>query len=65
VPHTDAAVRLSQYLSAVFVQQARLNDLTLGDGLNAALIDNYPAVFTAKNGGYFEQTYFFNPPSSP
>ena len=50
---------MSQYFADFFVGEARRNAQTLVNE-TARLIYNFSPTFTGKDGGYFEQTYFFS-----
>uniref|UniRef100_L7M012 folate gamma-glutamyl hydrolase n=1 Tax=Rhipicephalus pulchellus TaxID=72859 RepID=L7M012_RHIPC len=62
IPHTEDAVRVSQYLGNFFLDEARKNNhsfASTAEELNA-LIYNYPVTFT-QNKTPFAQMYIFTP----
>jgi len=58
IPHTANAVWMSQALANFFVGQARRSSATLPE-LSSRLIYNFKPEYTGKNGGYFQQEYWF------
>ncbi|KAL3194561.1 hypothetical protein MRX96_046045, partial [Rhipicephalus microplus] len=61
IPHTDDAVRVSQYLANFFLEEARKNNHSFASAQEEldALIYNYPATFTQKETA-LAQMYIFN-----
>jgi hypothetical protein len=58
IPHTLAAMQMSQYFANVFVNECRRNGNAL-ENATQWLFYNYSPTYTGKTGGYFQQTYTF------
>ncbi|XP_054925561.1 gamma-glutamyl hydrolase-like isoform X2 [Dermacentor andersoni] len=60
-PHTEHAVKASQYLGNFFLEEARKNNHSFASAAEelGALIYNYPATFT-QNQSVFTQMYIFS-----
>ncbi|KAF7992042.1 hypothetical protein HCN44_001367 [Aphidius gifuensis] len=61
IPHTFNAIKISQYFSNFFIEQARKSSHTFPIEEEVDnLIYHYNATYTAVELGIFEQVYFFN-----
>lgn len=63
IPHQEMSIKVTQFMSNFFVNQARLNQhkFATQEEEDAALIYNYDPVYTG-NVSNFEQCYFFKSP---
>lgn len=62
LPHTLATLETSQYFANYFVNEARksMHDFASETEVLENVIQNWPPVFTAKDGSSFFQAYLFN-----
>lgn len=62
LPHTLATLEVSQYFANYFVNEARksMHDFKSETEVLENVIQNWPAVLTAKDGSNFFQAYLFN-----
>ena len=58
IPHTMAAMEMSQYFANFFVNECRRNEQKFVNETDK-LMYNYSPTYTGKTGGYFQQTYTF------
>lgn len=66
IPHTLNSVKVAQYFSNFFIEEARKNDQSFDDWEEEqeALIYNYNPVFIGKRNSSYEQVYVFKDESN-